>query len=358
MRTPPPTDPDPSLEDWRIHDELVWLREWGTDRVHALPSSSSEVIVGASPSCTLRLEDASGRVSRRHARLARDRDGGRWSIQDLGSKNGVWLDGARCARDVLEPGVELRLGGITLIAESPRLIALRGYLSRLLGWRAAQRHAVEHALRLLRFTAAGRASLVLCGPEDLVPIAQELHRRALGPERPFVLCDPRRRRAAGTVRAAANLARALPAIAAAAGGSICVLREHLPRDFPEALEILRRPGAHVQLIVCARRPVKSDLYLNDAVLVPPLATRAKELGRIIAEYADDAIARLGAPPGSLTTRDRAWIRRHAASSLAEVEKATLRAIAVRTSGSVTEAAARLGMSRAALASWLRRKREA
>src|SRR5436190_2233353 len=101
---PHSTTPDPGADDWVLHDGLVRLREWGSDVIHGLPTSASEWIVGSSASCSLRLRDASSRVSRRHARLVRTPD--RWAIQDLGSKNGLWIDGARCDQSVLEPGVE------------------------------------------------------------------------------------------------------------------------------------------------------------------------------------------------------------------------------------------------------------
>ncbi len=352
--TSPSTKIAPCLDDWSIHDDLVRLREWGSENVYALSPAVPEWIVGASAACTLRLEDSSARLSRRHARLVRTQD--RWSIQDLGSKNGLLIDGARCGECVLEPGVEVGLGGITLIAESPRSIALRGYLARLLGWSIGQIKTVDRALRALRLAAARRSALILCGPEDLVPIARGLHRRALGPERPFIVCDPRRRRSAGDVRVAANIDRAVPAAHAAAGGSLCLRGERLPPDFTEALDLLRHPDALVQVIVCAQRPAKSDLYVTAVIAVPPVARRAGELGRIITEYAGDAIAELGAPADSFTARDRDWVRGRAATSLAEIEKATLRLIAIRMSSCTSHAADRLGMSHAALAAWIARKR--
>jgi Inner membrane component of T3SS, cytoplasmic domain len=347
------TNAGPCLDDWSIHDDLVRLREWGSNNVYALSAAQPEWLVGSSAMCALRLLDSSARLSRLHARLVRTH--GRWSIQDLGSKNGLLIDGARCESCVLEPGIEVGLGGITLIAESPRSIALRGYLARLLGWSIGQLQAVDRALRALRLASAHRSALLLCGPEDLVPIAQGLHRRALGPERPFVVCDPRRRPSAGDVRVAANVDRAVPAVRAAAGGSLCVRGERLPPDFAEALELVRRTDALVQLVVCTRKPARSDLYAA-AIAVPPVARRGRELGRIITEYAGDALAQLGAPPDSFTARDRDWVRRRAASSLAAIEKATLRLIAVRTSGRTSHAAERLGMSHTALADWIERKR--
>lgn len=56
------------------------------------------------------------------------------------------------------------------------------------------------------------------------------------------------------------------------------------------------------------------------------------------------IAEPGAPHEAFTADDRAWVRDHAARSLAEIEKTTLRLVALRTSGNLSDAAARLGMA--------------
>jgi hypothetical protein len=81
-----------------------------------------------------------------------------------------------------------------------------------------------------------------------------------------------------------------------------------------------------------------------SLAVPPLTDRAAELDRVISEYASDAIVELGVSPSSFTSDDHTWVREHAANSLAEVEKATLRLTAIRSSPSASAAAARLGMS--------------
>jgi molybdenum-dependent DNA-binding transcriptional regulator ModE len=47
---------------------------------------------------------------------------------------------------------------------------------------------------------------------------------------------------------------------------------------------------------------------------------------------------------------------HAATSLGEIEKTTLRLAAIRMCGSIGRAAARLGMSHVALSGWIARRR--
>ena len=92
------------------------------------------------------------------------------------------------------------------------------------------------------------------------------------------------------------------------------------------------------------------------LVLPPLATRCGDLDRIIAEYAADAMAELAAPANGFTASDHSWVREHAARSLDEIEKATLRLTAVNTSSNVSAAAARLGMALPSLQRWLDRRR--
>jgi transcriptional regulator with GAF, ATPase, and Fis domain len=96
-------------------------------------------------------------------------------------------------------------------------------------------------------------------------------------------------------------------------------------------------------------------YLAAPIQVPPLASREAELDRIIAEYAEDAIAELGTRRTGFLAIDRAWVREHAASSLPEIEKATLRLVAIRESRNLSNAAARLGMAPVSLSRWIGRR---
>jgi FHA domain len=348
------TRTDVAASEWSIDDQVMRLRMWGTDRVSPLPwPPVADCTVGAAEGCALRLDDPSGRISRIHARLIHDQT--RWLLRDLGSKNGVRLDGARRLEIVLEPGIEIGIGGLTLIAESRRSVALRGFLARLLGWRSDRTEVVDHALRSIRMAATRRVPLVLCGDGDLVPTARSIHRHALG-DRPFVVCDPRRRRTRATVRSAENYETGMAALAAAQGGTLCVRSRRLPRDFASVIATLRDPDARVQLMVCAGSPDDGRRHLAVPIAIPSLAGRKAEIDRIIAEYAEDAVIELAAPRGSFLPADRAWVREYAMSSLPEIEKATLRLVALRDSRNLTAAAARLGMAPVSLARWIGRRK--
>ena len=68
--------------------------------------SGSRVVIGRSRDCDVTLDDAN--VSRRHAELRRE--GASWVVADLGSTNGVKVNGRRVQEQPLSPGDEITLG--------------------------------------------------------------------------------------------------------------------------------------------------------------------------------------------------------------------------------------------------------
>jgi FHA domain len=354
MSAPWFTKTDSVANEWAINDQVVQLRQWGTRTTYVLsPHLSGVCTLGAADTCAIQLDDPSARVSRLHARLVHDQVG--WLLRDLGSKNGVRIDGTRRSETVLSPGLEIGIGGITLLAESLLSIALRDFLARLLGWGNAQLAAVDHALCSIRTAAARRAALFLCGDGDLVLTARSIHRRSRRAGDAFILCDPRRQPGKATVRSAANHATGIAALAAATGGTLCVLHRRLPRDFPEVIETLRSPNSQVQLMVCKETQDECEKYRVTPIVIPPLVGREAEIHQIIQDYADDAVAELGLTRSGFLPVDAAWVRRHASTSLPEIEKATLRLVALRASRNVNKAAARLGMTYVSLTRWIGRR---
>jgi hypothetical protein len=233
--------------------------------------------------------------------------------------------------------------------------ALRGYLARILGWSAEQ--AIEQALRSIELAVGHRAALVVLGGADLVPIAQALHRRTIGADHPFVVCDPRRLDPRASVRSPMSQGSAVAAFHAAVGGSMCVCVRRMPRDFAAVIPLVRDPAAPVQLVLLADAVHASHpfLVLPAPIRVPPLSARTSELPRIVDEYALDAIRDLSADMAGLAHVDRDWLIEHSASTLPEIAKGTRRLVALRQGGSIVQAAARLGMSHVALAQWFGRR---
>lgn len=68
--------------------------------------------IGRSKDCDCVIRDPN--ISRRHAELRR-REGGAWEIEDLGSTNGVEINGRRVSRGRLSPGDEVTLGTKTFV---------------------------------------------------------------------------------------------------------------------------------------------------------------------------------------------------------------------------------------------------
>lgn len=320
--------------------------------MHRLPPMTRECTLGASDSCAIRIDDDSGQISRLHARLTCEQ--GRWALNDAGSKNGIMVEGSQVQKVELRPGLEVRLGGVTLIAESIAAAELRRYLSRLLGWSPAAQESVNLAVRSLRVASTGNAPLMLCGDGDLSEVARGLHARVPRKRGPFVLCDPERKSAPSSVRLAANEPTAKAAIAACQGGSICVRSDRLPRDFAALTEALRTPPYQFQVIICAANVSEARVYLATPIAIPSLSRRRSEVPRIIDEYAREVALAMKSRE-SLADEDRAWILEHSADSIAEIEKGTSRLVALRTAGSVLGAANLLGITHSSLSRWISRR---
>lgn len=71
------------------------------------PLNATPVIIGRDPTCTIPVAEGLAAVSRRHAQIERDDDD--YILTDLGSENGVFVNGARIGRNLLRDGVTISL---------------------------------------------------------------------------------------------------------------------------------------------------------------------------------------------------------------------------------------------------------
>lgn len=339
---------------WGINDEVVQLREWATQRMLVLPKPPMTATLGASSTCTFRVDDPG--VSREHLRLSYVE--GRWLGVDRDSKNGTRVDGVRTRTFSLTPGCEIRTGDVTLLAESRRWIQLRQLLCRILGWGDDQAETVDLALRSIRNAALGRGALYLSGAGDLVQIAALLHRHVWGADRPFVMADPRRVDVDESVRSVANKPTGKEAFAAAHHGTMCVRAARPPHDLHDVLREVERPGPRVLLVIVDADPglrYSADAVINPAIQIPSLERRAGELPAVIDAYVADAAEALSFSRSLFTDEDREWVLAHASTSLPEIEKATQRLLSLRGSRNVSNAAWRLHMAPVSLTRWLGRR---
>ena len=87
----------------------------------AFQLAEGEFTLGRDPSSSLVLDDRE--LSRRHALIRRGPSG--WEIHDLGSSNGIRVQGHRMASALLSEGDEIRLGPFRLVFAADRLAAPR-----------------------------------------------------------------------------------------------------------------------------------------------------------------------------------------------------------------------------------------
>jgi predicted component of type VI protein secretion system len=109
------------------------------------------VRIGRGAQNDLVLEDPGKGVSRNHAEIRFE--GGRYTLVDLGSQNGIWVSGSRVPSVVLEPGVSAAVGPYRLMIEAPVAITPVGGVAPI--------GAVDTATELTQLSERSAAPLVL-----------------------------------------------------------------------------------------------------------------------------------------------------------------------------------------------------
>jgi hypothetical protein len=335
------TKADPTASSWVINDAVTRLRVVGSERVFDL-AGADRLILGTSSECSLRIDDPTDRVSRRHAALVRDGD--IWTMHDQGSTNGIRQNGEDRRSLQLAPGDEIDLTGIKLIAESRRSMELHDLLRRWLGWSTARLDEVDRAFREVREAAHLRAALILRGDGSLTGIARRLHRVTLG-ERPFVALGP------GD--------RGMEGLELAITGTLCINASKLPRDFHLVVLNLRTPDTCARLVACADNSASIDglatrISRISTIWIPPLATRANEIDRVLEAYGADAVEAFDARHLGFRPQDLEGLRAWGVSTFDEIEEDTRRLVALRNYG-VSEGANRLGIHHSSLTRWAQRR---
>jgi hypothetical protein len=333
------TNVDPAPVGWVIDDPVIRFRVLGSERVFDL-GTANRWMLGSSPACSLRLDDPSGRVSRRHAVALRE--GEVWRMADLGSTNGLLVNSKRRRSIQLTPGDEIELGGITLIAESRRSMELHELLRRWLGWSASRLVEADRALREVRAMANLRTALVLCGVGGLVGVARRLHRVTLG-DRPFI-----------------PLGRNENALDRARNGTLYIDAREPRRGLRAALANLHPLDLRVHLVACVDSPkavadLAAALSRIAMLSIPPMTERRDEAARLLEAYGMDAAAELGTTWLGLVRSDPERVLASGVASFDEFEMFARRIVALRNWG-ITGGARRLGITHGALSRWARRWR--
>jgi len=96
----------------------------GEAQLNARELTEKIVRIGRGAQNDIVLEDPGKGVSRNHAEIRFE--GGRYTLVDLQSQNGIWVSGERVPSVVLEPGVSAALGPFRLVVEAPAASSLTG----------------------------------------------------------------------------------------------------------------------------------------------------------------------------------------------------------------------------------------
>jgi len=99
------------LEELGIEGPALVIRSGGGRTGEAFTLERPQTTIGRSPDCDIFLDDVT--VSRRHSVVAHGDSG--FTIEDLGSLNGTFLNRSRIERGVLENGDEVQIGKYRLI---------------------------------------------------------------------------------------------------------------------------------------------------------------------------------------------------------------------------------------------------
>jgi hypothetical protein len=92
---------------------MAYLEAWRGAGPEAIPMSADKITIGKAPSNDLAIA-GDAMVSRLHAVLERFSAG--WSVRDLGSRNGTYVNGERILSErALRAGDEIRIGKTRLI---------------------------------------------------------------------------------------------------------------------------------------------------------------------------------------------------------------------------------------------------
>ncbi|HEX6277940.1 MAG TPA: ATP-binding protein [Polyangiaceae bacterium] len=238
--------------------------------------------LGRSPDSTIMIDDAE--VSRHHARLVRSAAG--FEIEDLGSRNGTFVNGARVARHLLAPGDKVRLGPHSVLQFSAVDVVEDGLVERQ-RLEAIGRFGVGTAHDLKNLLAALEASVAFLRDSPQTLALGDVEVRACLADLGFALDRASEvtrdllslTRSRGTDRGSLDLGELV-------GGTVSMLRRSLGRAVRLEVELPRQLYVHGSR--SELQQVLLNLVLNARDAMPHGGTLRIELERTTEVAAEPA----------------------------------------------------------------------
>jgi transcriptional regulator with GAF, ATPase, and Fis domain len=145
-------------------------------------------VIGKGDSVDLKLDDPA--TSRRHCEIRADEHG--YSIVDLNSTNGTFVNGVRISNAYLNPGAELQFGNIRLVfspLQEDRELQISP--AENFGSVVGSSQSMRRIFYMAETYAATNASIMLTGETGTGKeiMAEEIHRHSLRSDKPFVIID-------------------------------------------------------------------------------------------------------------------------------------------------------------------------
>lgn len=172
----------------RKPSRLRVLRDDGQGDAMEVPLPAAGVVLGADPGCDVTLEDRA--VSRKHACVVPCDEG--FTVTDLESRNGTWLDGAKITKATVPPGSTLRLG-TTLVQLLPaeEEIDIPASAATSFGGMLGSSEAMRRVYAILERASASDVSVLLLGESGTGKelAARAIHDASRRKAHPFVVFD-------------------------------------------------------------------------------------------------------------------------------------------------------------------------
>jgi signal transduction histidine kinase len=232
-----------------------------------------ECLIGRGADCTICLSDRG--TSRHHARLRLVPDGG-YVVEDLGSRNGTWVDGTRITRRELQTGAKIQIGPrclllFSLIDEHQEAM-LEAKEAEIIGRLSA---GINHDFNNLLCVLLANVAHLLELPED-VPLSRADVRECLEDMRAAAQAGAEVTAKLAVLTQGATLPQKMVDLSKLCLEMVDILRETFPKAI--RIQVQVEPGIEIRGIRSHLLQMMLNPCLNARDAMPASGTLSIELG--------------------------------------------------------------------------------